>query len=300
MLIVPGSEQDCSLHLDGDDSFTNLTYHTHDTDDRKRAFFRRVSLNYQNIMQLVLMVVFGMMMFDSHHRVQKHKVQLQRYDDERAHILEQMMWIDKAAKKAHKNYAQKELWADINGEELVKGTKGELEEEAQGLRDAIKSLQLRIQLNARDRIEKRFGESPVHVSFSLDKEGSRHLVIGLSDDTPHAASILLDQIDKKMWNSIELQRLESGTIQVSTNLPATSPILEFIETSRSCHEIGSVALRQLEAEAMELHVLVLRIHMEEHAPMTADDVCIGKVLSGLDDLKSMGGIPRIRDEGEQG
>jgi hypothetical protein len=293
-----GTAEDYSDYLDVEEScaYTNAIY-IPDESKKRRVF--ATSFNYQSAMQFIVLAVFGMMIYDSHHRVQKSKVQLQRYDEERAHILEQMMWIDRAAKKAHKSYAQKEIWANINSEDLVNETKDELQEEAQGLRDAVKKLQLRIQLNSRDRLEQRFGESPVHVSLSLDAGGKQQLVLSLSDDTPHAASILIEQIDKRMWDNIELQQMESGAIQISTRFPATTPVLEFIESSKSCHEAGSVVVRQLEAEAMDLNVLVLRIHMTDNHTPTKDEkeVCIGRVLSGFEYLEEADGhVPRIRDD----
>lgn len=299
-----GSADDISETLDGDETasvFTSHTQYSYDkyaVDERKKhVTYRFLVNNLQGIVQIVVIVVLGTMIFDSHHRVQKHKVELQRYDEERAHILEQMMWIDQAAKKVHKKYAQKELWDNVNGEDLLQETKDQLRQEAEGLRDAVKKLQLRVQLNARDRIAQRFAENPVQVSLSLDPAGTHHLVLRLSDDTPHAAQTLLEQIDKKLWDNIELQRLESGAIQVSTStsLPTTSPVLEFVESSKSCHEVGSVVLHELEAEAMDLNVVVLRIHMEENTRILDGDVCIGKVISGLDYLKEVEGIPLIAD-----
>lgn len=241
---------------------------------------------YQTGLQFLVLVVLAVLIFDSHSRVRQHKVQLQQYDDERAHILEQMMWIDQAAKKVHKKYAQNNVWNALGDERLAHEEPKELLSEAEGLRDALKRLQLRVQLNARDRIEQQFGEHPVHVKFTLNPD--QDLEIALTDDTPHAASILLEQVNQRLWDTVELQKLRhQAVIQVSTNLAATHPVLEFVESSHSCREAGSVVFRQLEAESMELNVVVLRVHLEDDVETRDEDVCIGKVVKGMEYLHTV-------------
>ncbi|GAX13482.1 hypothetical protein FisN_36Lh033 [Fistulifera solaris] len=254
----------------------------------------RTTVNYQTAVQVLILLVFAAMIFDSHSRVQKHRVQLAQYDEERAHILEQMMWIDKAAKKVHRKYAQKDIWESLEDQKLEHESRGALLEDTEGLRDAMKKLQLRVQLNARTRIEDRFGIRNAFINLALDEEGKEHVQIGLTDDTPHAAAILLEQYDRHLWDKVELQRIGDDVIQISTDQTTTSPILEFIESSHSCHEVGSVVLRQLEADTMDLNVVVLRVHMTEHVPMGGEDVCIGKVTVGLEYLNKEG-IPRIHE-----
>lgn len=244
------------------------------------SFFRRHKGPYfSNILQLIIILVLGVIVYDSNHKNTMHKAQLQQYDEERSHILEQMMWIDKAAKKVHKKYTNESLLKDIEAAEPLGG---DLRQDVEGLRDEMEELQRRIQLNARDRINERFGDKPMQVSLSLDTEGSRHVSVALSDDTPHAAGIWLQQIDKKMWNDVIFEKT-ADSVQISTRMPNTSPLLEFVEKSRRCREIGSVAVRQL--ENMELHVLVLRIALKEDTPMDESDVCIGRVVGGLDELR---------------
>jgi hypothetical protein len=230
-----------------------------------------------NMLQLIIILVLGVIVWDSNHKNNMHKVQLQQYDEERSHILEQMMWIDKAAKKVHKRSTVSSLLKDIEAE-----PEGDLRKDVEGLREEMQQLQRRIQVNARDRINERFGDKPMQVSLSLDTEGSRHVVIALSDDTPHAAGTWLQQIDKKMWDDVIFETT-ADSVQISTRMPNTSPLLEFVEKSRRCREIGSVAVRQL--EIMKLHVLVLRVNLKEDTPMDESDVCIGKVVGGMDELR---------------
>jgi hypothetical protein len=234
--------------------------------------------HFSNILQLMIILVLGVIVYDTNHKNTMHKAQLQQYDEERSHILEQMMWIDKAAKKVHKKYTNESLLKDIEAAD----SEGDLRQDVEGLRDEMQQLQRRIQVNARDSINERFGDKPMQVSLSLDTEGSRHLTVALSDDTPHAAGTWLQQIDKKMWDDVIFETT-ADSVQISTRIPDTSPLLEFVEKSRRCREIGSVAVRQL--ENMELHVLVLRIALKEDTPMDESDVCIGRVVGGLDELR---------------
>jgi hypothetical protein len=245
--------------------------HTHDhisrccpkRKKRKCGFLQR----YSNLIQLCAFLLLAFIVFDSHHRMQEHKVQLQEYDEEKAHILEQMMWMDQAAKKVHRKYSQPE---------------SEPPPQAKGLaaqyREDIEKLQLRIQLNARDRLAQRFGDKPAEISLKLGQ--GEHLIVALSDDTPHAVSILLEQVQRHMWDSIRIESSSAvGAIQIASKKAATSPLLEFVEPSRGCHEEGSVAIRQQMDHG--LHVLKLRVNLIANSPMEDGDVCIGRVVSSL-------------------
>lgn len=250
-----------------------------------------------SITQVAVLIFFAFVVCDSRRRVHEHKQQLQQYDEERAHILEQMTWIDNAAKKVHKKYA--------GFDNLLLSTQHEkrlndpaLMDENKFLKAQLDQLQLRVQQNARDRTVRQFGDNPVQVALPVT-EGDvtgEHIVIALSDDTPHAASIFLQQVGAGMWDEVDFQRLQNGRVlQAATRYSNTMPVLEFIEKSRGCHTAGSVALHQLESD--DFHLLVLKIHMEESNAIDANDVCIGTVLSGLETLEQIiPQIPVIRDE----
>lgn len=306
-LTLRQGHEEFSESYDFDDSFLGNTFYPnenyassyshHRGNHHHRAVqLRRILFNYQNIVQFLVLVVFVAIIFDAHWRVRKGKVQIEQYDEERAHILEQMMWIDKAAKEVYRKYAQQAVWDNFPNDKLEGESQGELVDVAEGLRDALKRLQLRIQLNARDKIQERFGQRPVHVKLGLDADGAKLLEIALTDDTPHAAVVFLEQIDRKLWYKVQLQKCErTGAIQISTDFPATNPILEFVESSHSCRKIGGVAIRQLEAEQMGLYVTVLRVHMQDDQPLEEEEVCIGKVVAGLEYLQAMNDLPVIHD-----
>lgn len=255
---------------------------------------------YANAIQCCVLLVLAFLVFDSHHRVHKHRIQLQEYDEERAHILEQMMWIDQAAKKVHKRYAANAPPQDAAAGTVVQAGAGgaggatgaadavssQLQQGSEdSARAALQKLQVRIQLNARDRLGQRFGDKPAEISLKLNNQGE-HLIVALSDDTPHTVSILLEQVERRVWDSIRVEKAASvGAVQIASTRAATTPLLEFIEPSRGCHEAGSVAIRQEEED--ELHVLKLRVNLIANSPMEKGEVCIGRAVSSLVTLQEM-------------
>mmetsp|Transcript_9200 Transcript_9200/g.17523 ORF Transcript_9200/g.17523 Transcript_9200/m.17523 type:complete len:450 (-) Transcript_9200:1184-2533(-) len=259
--------------------------HTHDYTNRccpstgtkkRNTYWWSFSHPYANVIQLCALLLLAFLVFDSHHRVHKHKIQLQEYDEERAHILEQMMWIDQAAKKVHKKYTEQG-----KGPDSLIQMKGSDE----SARDALEKLQVRIQLNARDRLAQRFGDKPAEISLKINSHGE-HLIVALSDDTPHAVSILLEQVQRRIWDDIRVEKASAvGAVQIASAKAATTPLLEFVEPSRGCHEIGSVAITQQEED--ELHVLKLRVNLIANSPMEPGDVCIGRAVSSLGTLQEM-------------
>ena len=259
--------------------------HTHDYTNRccpsngnkkRSTYWWSFSHLYANVIQCCALLLLAFLVFDSHHRVHKHKIQLQEYDEERAHILEQMMWIDQAAKKVHKKYTEHGKGPDILNQ--MKGSD-------ESVQDALEKLQVRIQLNARDRLSQRFGDKPSEISLKLNSQGE-HLIVALSDDTPHAVSILLEQVQRRIWDDIRVEKTSAvGAVLIASAKAATTPLLEFIEPSRGCHENGSVAITQQEDD--ELHVLKLRVNLIANSPMEPGDVCIGRAVSSLGTLQEM-------------
>jgi len=237
--------------------------------------------NPTNLIQLLVLLILAGIVYDSHHRVKAHKVRLQQYDEERAHILEQMMWVDQAAKKVHNKYA-----GNLHQDPMAE-SKEELAAETTELRNELEELQLRIQLNARDQLQESFGDKELEITLKMTDSDNqaRDVTILLSDDTPHAAATLLRQIDMKLWDQTTFDKVEDGVVEVSSLLPTANPLLLFAEKSRGCHEVGSVALHSTINK--ELTVLVLRIHLVQNVPLAENDVCIGKVLNGLEYVQNL-------------
>lgn len=286
--IHPGNEDMSESYLDEDSfagtyhnhSFRELAYHDKHTHKARKASTAAISatrtINVTAIVQLLVLLGLAGIIYDSHHRVKAHKIRLQQYDEERAHILEQMMWIDQAAKKVHNKYSG---LLDPKTE-----SKEQLADETRQLRDELHQLQLRIQLNSRDRIHESFGDRPVQIRLKLPTDDAE-IVLALSDDTPHAAATLLQQIEKKLWEEMIFRKLEPGVVEVSSTMPTNTPLLEFVEKSRGCHEMGSVALHH--SVNNEITVLVLRVHLTELATVADTDVCIGKIVGGLEHLHNV-------------
>ena len=306
-------------------------------------------IRWGQLTQITILVVLAIFVFNSHSKVQNHKDQLRQYDEERSHILDQMLWIDQAAKRVHKKYSEQEVLNSLiidnnnneNGnpasEEEQKKQKALLEKAQQDLQ----TIQHKIQLNAREQLAATFGERPAEVSLQISKNGK--LVIGLSDDTPHAISTLVQQVNRHLWDHIQVHvvggasggvvvpeaavpsfpaifelrsapanALESNSLSdssqdegVGNGSNANSivmPLLEFVERSHGCHEVGSVSMRQEEIEASDKLAnsskeslgtgkgedetrLVLSVHLEPFdRSLPEGSVCIGRVLQGLDDV----------------
>ena len=320
----------------------------------KRATKMTWRMFYTAFKVLVVAACAGFV-YDSHHRVHTHKKQMEEYDHERREILEQMMWIDKAAKKVHKKYADSGTITDpvmssssttatdsaSLPQDLVGKTTATTHEQTQlqSLQTSLNQLKVHIQLNARDLLAEKFGDRPAQVSLQIrppttssggesvsssatsanhdsnvNNIDNQHLVVALSDDTPHATATFVQQIDKHFWDDLEFETV-TGTSSVSSDSiqavqimsktrNIASPLLEFVEASRACHQVGSVALRQVPDGPFH-HVLVLRIYVTEqdqqHSHHNGDDgddgqeVCIGKVLHGLDQVL----LPELLHEKQQ-
>lgn len=228
--------------------------------------------SYMNIFQMIILIALGWYIYDSHHKVKSHKLQLKQYDEERSHLLEQMMWVDQAAKKVHQKYS------DLSLMELGKESKEELTHDVKNAREELEKLQVRIQVNDRDYIHENFGDKSIEVALSMGELSDDRLSIALSDDTPHAVATLMKQVSQQKWDDVDYEWLPSGTIKASSRVSTASPMLEFVEPSRGCHEKGSVALRQDEEEGLIL--LSLRINMESNMPSSESEVCIGRVTRG--------------------
>lgn len=269
---------------------------TSHNDDNKSRCLRFLFPLLQGMLCFVLIYI----LYDSRRRNILHQQQLLQLDEERAHILEQMTWIDTAAKKVHKKYGQASIAAN-NGlltnmdETKHHSDSAEVQlykDDNKQLQSKIDMLQLRVQQNARTRTSIQFGDEPVQVSLPISEGNvaNEHFVIALSDDAPHAVNTFLQQVTIGLWNVIDFQQMQNGRIiQASTRYADTKPILEFVEQSRGCHTAGSVALHQLESD--EFHVMVLKIHMDASATVDTDDVCIGNIVKGFDSLESI--LPQL-------
>jgi hypothetical protein len=275
------------------------------------------------VCQVLLFVGCVAVVFDAKRKQRQHRLQVQKYDEERAHILEQMTWIDRAAKRVHNNYYQKMLTNNEDASNTVLSAIGRdlkdvnsstieaIRNERDMYRTDLEKLRINIQSNAREKLQSQFGDNPIEVNLPLlsyvnGVESEDHLIIALWDDTPHAVSTLLQQVSRGFWKEINLQRLETSIdpvpgglsihnhrldgIQLSPKANGSIriiPTLEFVEKSRKCKNPGSVSLHQLESDDFQFTVLKVHVNEESHTLHNDEsDVCIGNVVSGLDALMS--------------
>jgi len=280
-----------------------------------------------HLAQVTILLILAIYVYDSHNKVQSHRDQLREYDQERSQILEQMMWIDKAAKKVHKKFAEQDPSAasvlglepsavdiDADGGERPDGNgQNNIYQEAlREAEDTLDQIHHAIQLNARSHLASTFGDSPAEVSLQVSDD--KTVLIALSDDTPHAISTLVQQVSGHLWDQIKVLSQDQdvsdnteafmGRLQLigrpSDPSTTTSPLLEFVERSHGCREVGSVSLRQQkaahldgvgsgDAEAMDAAEnpfrLVLIVNLDPQvSSLPKGEVCIGSVLKGLDTL----------------
>ena len=274
------------------------------------------TVRWGHILQISVLVILAIIVFDSHSKVQTHKNQLRQYDEERSHILDQMLWLDTAAKRVHKKYADQEILNSfVRNNENVEGANRMEEQQAllEETQQNLQKIQHTIQLNAREHLASTFRERPVEVSLQLTKDGDK-LLIGLSDDSPHAISTLVQQVNRHFWDNIQATPMESvlelrtATSDTESNFSpengniVATPFLEFVERSHGCREVGSVSMRQEyhklddptihnrepergSGSVTDATHLVLSVHLKPvDQSLPEGDVCIGRVLRGLDDV----------------
>lgn len=257
-------------------------------------------------MQVTLFLLLIIMVFDSKTKLQSHRIELKNMQEERAHILEQMTWIDHAAKKVHQHYGT----PDYDSRDLSTET----DPRSLRMREELDQMQLRIQQNSRERLAEIFGEGPAQISLPLEQEGEvepTKLVISLSDDAPHAVSTFVQQVTGpgKFWDHVTVQRLMQPddcsmiALQARTDKHRIFPVLEFLEKSRSCDHAGSVALHQLESEDDQFELLLLKVRLtnsSEMSPRSKDDICLGTIVAGLDALDSLlPDLPVVQIKGDR-
>lgn len=344
----------------------------------------------------VLIALAGLTYY-SHRRVEAHKLQLRQFDEERTHILEQMIWIEKKKSRAHtvthpttaaattqqrldalslsslndltqqlqleeeqfrqqqqqqqEDEEDEEQDGDGSGSSSSFMMSGPLNRQNSGiaiLRNQMEKMQLRIQLNDRHRLLEHFKNRPMHLTLGVkstpskdtidasastsknensdaaaggrDGDGNNgsaqhhydfldgsnnknsgdldgipqhNLVIALSEDTPHATSVFLQQVEEGLWNAVQMKRFidAPSIIEATTPYKHTTPVLSFVEASIGCHETGSVSVHQIDDH--EELALVVRIRLSEDvAPTNHDEVCIGKLISGMNSLEELPLLPR--------
>ena len=156
------------------------------------------------------------------------------------------------------------------------------------LTEQLKILQKRIQKSARESIVKMYGEGVIHVDLELKfDDGEGIITLELSEETPHAVWVWLQQISQHDWDdSMFRWKLDHVIVATSARMTSQSYNLEFIEENPLNHEVHSVGLNRSEGGGVNFY-----INLQDNGPYHEDDVCIGKVVGGFDNLKRLLGVP---------
>lgn len=249
-----------------------------------------------HIIQCVVLFVIFCLVWDSHRKVEVATDQLLRFQKEESYLLTQMTVVEGRADELRakiKAMKEKEV-AEMNPAEPVMKTMklqqdlAHLEQEDQKLAGDIKLLQKRIQKSARESIVKMYGEGTIHVNLSLKfDDGERSITLELSDETPHAVWVWLQQIGRHDWDdSMFRWKLDHVILATPAHMTSQNHKLEFIESNPLDHVVHSVALSPGEDGGIRFY-----INLMDNGPYHESDVCIGKVVGGFDNLKKLLSIP---------
>lgn len=253
-----------------------------------------------HLVQCVVVCIIFCLVWDSHRKVELATEQLLRYQKEESHLILQMDRVETRAKdlrasiKSIKDDEAK--MAEANSVEPALKTLrlqqelAHLEHEDSLIANELKTLQGRIQKSARESIIKMYGEGTVRVDLQINLSGGVPGVISLelSDETPHAVWVWLQQIIRHDWESGMFRwKLDHVILATPARLSSQKYKLEFVEQNEELnHEKYSVGLSQREDGGINLYINLL-----DNGPYHANDVCIGKVVGGFGALDKLLSVP---------
>jgi hypothetical protein len=233
--------------------------------------------------------------FDAHAQKRSAKQQLQQYNEEHEHILNQMMWMDQAAKKMKAAHGAKqgEVLESYYAED---GATGELRESVHKLRGQMRDMQYRIQQNSKARITEKYGEGPVRVyvhpeieedplaaeSDPVPEEMTTEIAIELFvEDTPHAVSTWMYQIERGHWNRVQMNWRGETSILSKPGSSVTSAMGDWAQTSR-LEFLEKFPVKHCEVVLVQegqMGVLSLKINLVEVPFFEQEEVCIGRLIN---------------------
>ena len=249
------------------------------------------------LIQLIVVIPLCLYVFDAHAQKRSAKQQLQQYNEEHEHILNQMMWMDQAAKKmkaAHGGAKHGELLESYYAED---GATDELRESVHKLRGQMRDMQYRIQQNSKARITEKYGEGPVrvyvHPEIVVDdpladpngpkpEEMTKEIAIELFvEDTPHAVSTWLYQIERGHWNRVQMNWRGETTILSKPGASVTSSMGDWAQTSR-LEFLEKFPVKHCEVALVQegqMGTLSLKINLVEVPLFEQEEVCIGRLIN---------------------
>lgn len=163
-----------------------------------------------------------------------------------------------------------------------------LDQEDKKLTEELKVLKKRIQKSARESIVKMYGEGVIHVDLELKfDDGPGIITLELSEETPHAIWVWLQQIIRHDWDdSMFWWKLDHVIVATPTRMTSQNYNLNFIEENPLNHAVDSVGLNPREGGGVNFY-----INLEDNGPYHEGDVSIGKVVGGFDNLKKLLSVP---------
>lgn len=301
------------------------------------------------IVQIILVIPLCLYVFDAHAQKKHARQQLQQYNEEHEHILNQMMWMDQAAKKLqanndnlhHKRTARHDANGDIkyyqdneyldsnenpnvNPLDLVlannqrngrrsrddpnnffesyyadNSATEDLRDSVHKLRGQMRDMQYRIQQNSKARITEKYGEGKIRVYIHPEPEDpvlaaaaagpvgspqemTQEIAMELFiEDTPHAVSIFLYQIERGHWNRVQMNWKSETTILSKPGSAVTSAMGDWMQTSR-LEFLEQFPIKHCEVALVQqgqMGVLSLQINLVEVPFQDQEEVCIGRLLN---------------------
>lgn len=301
------------------------------------------------IVQIILVIPLCLYVFDAHAQKKHARQQLQQYNEEHEHILNQMMWMDQAAKKLkanndnlhHKRTARQDANGDIkyyqdneylesnenpnaNPLDLVMANNHrngrrsrddpnnffesyyadnsateDLRDSVHKLRGQMRDMQYRIQQNSKARITEKYGEGKIRVYIHPEPEDpilaaaaagpvgspqemTQEIAMELFiEDTPHAVSTFLYQIERGHWNRVQMNWKSETTILSKPGSAVTSAMGDWMQTSR-LEFLEQFPIKHCEVALVQqgqMGVLSLQINLVEVPFQDQEEVCIGRLLN---------------------
>lgn len=302
-----------------------------------------------NILQVMLLIGVVSLLVLCRSRADFTASTLRRLQQEESFSLLHLHNIEQRSLLLHDNIRGRLRQAGIldeTGDDPLEPQRIQLEQMTNELNEHVKALQHDIQQDARDQIIRTFGEGPVKVVIEfdfggadsgshddelqkkpndeghqvLDKKGPTSVSIVLWPDTPHAAWVWLEQIERNVWDD-SMIGWDTATRELQLTPSRSDPLrrglLEFVEPHDSSnagekdnknrnlgmnHDAWTIGLRQRMLSSNETlslqseRRLEMFINLSDNQKSHKHETCIGKLLGGYDTLQRILSAARFHDK----
>jgi hypothetical protein len=249
-----------------------------------------------HLVQGVVLFTIFYLVWDSHRKVKVGMEQLLWFQNEERLLISHMSLVEGRANELRakiKSMKEEEKAEADSAEPAFQKMKlqqylAHFDSEDKKLTEQLKILQKRIQKSARESILKMYGEGVILVDLELKfEDGPGIITLELSEETPHAVWVWLQQIIRHDWDdSMFRWKLDHVLVATPARMTLQNYNLEFIEENPLNHQVHSVGLNQREGGGVNFY-----INLQDNGPHHEDDVCIGNVVGGFDILKKLLSVP---------